>query len=122
MSNASTEVQGGTKPKADDGAQLGLIQGLVQAGGALLVVTIALFAVLLITLLLLTKVPEDQRATVITAAFTVIGTLVGAYTGAKIGASGLEDAQKSRDAEAKKVQDLAGKLHPNEYDAAMSRQ
>jgi hypothetical protein len=110
-------VQDEKTPKDDQ--KLTLIQGLVQAGGALLVVIVALAAVLIITLAVLTKVAEDQRATVVTAAFTVIGTLVGAYTGVKVGSSGLDEAQKSRDAEAKKVQALAGKLSPPDYDAAM---
>ena len=99
---------------------------LVQASGAVLVVSIALAAIFVLTLVLTTKVGPKDKATLVTSAFTVIGTLVGAYTGAKLGSAGREEATVARDRaeaerqdEATTVSALAARLEPDEAREAL---
>jgi uncharacterized membrane protein YdbT with pleckstrin-like domain len=80
---------------------------LVQAGGAVLVVCVALGTVAAVGLGMIDNVPSDQRATVITAAFGVIGTVVGAYTGAKLG--GRSETDRDHLDMATKVGDMRGR-------------
>ena len=83
---------------------------LINAAGAVLVVVLALLAVFWICFFLVGDVDSGDRGSVVTSAFTVIGTIVGAYTGVKIGSSGREEAERARDVESAKVETLAARV------------
>ena len=56
---------------------------------------------------------------VTTGSFGVIGTVVGAYFGVKLGADGRQAAQHAQRAEAAKVQPLAAHLERDTADRAL---
>jgi len=85
---------------------------LLAACGAILVVGLGLAFVFVIALVSLGTLPDEQKAAVVTAAFTVLGTIVGAYFGVKVGSAGKERAESARDAESVKVQELAARVDP----------
>ncbi|MDP9345754.1 MAG: hypothetical protein M3P44_08530 [Actinomycetota bacterium] len=85
---------------------------IISASGAILIVGLGLAFVFVITLVALGTVPDQQKSTVATASFTVLGTIVGAYFGVRVGAAGKEHAEAARDAESLKVQELAAHLDP----------
>jgi hypothetical protein len=85
---------------------------IVSASGAIIVVGLGMAFVFVITLVSLGTLPDDQKTAVVTTAFTVLGTIVGAYFGVKVGAAGKGAAEKARDAEAIKVQELAARVDP----------
>jgi hypothetical protein len=93
----------------------------LQACGAIVVVGLGLLCTFVISLVSLTTVPGDQRAAVVTAAFTVLGTIVGAYFGVKVGSAGKDQAEKARDAEAARAQELAAHLDPVTAVTALDR-
>jgi len=62
------------------------------------------------------SVPDEQKATVAAGAFTVLGTIVGAYFGVRVGAHGKAEAEEARVASEAKVARLA--LHVDKQDAA----
>jgi hypothetical protein len=97
----------------------GGIGALLSAAGAILVVTLGLVFVFIITLVSLGTVPADQKSTVIAAAFTVLGTVVGTYFGVRTGAAGKENAEAARNLESIKVQELAARLDAPVAEAAL---
>ena len=92
---------------------------VLTASGAILVVGLGLAFVFVIALVSLGTVPDSQKAAVVTAAFTVLGTIVGAYFGVKVGSAGKERAESARDAESVKVQELAARIDPEAATAAL---
>ena len=84
----------------------------IAPSGAILVVALGLAFVFVITLVSLGTVPDEQKAAIVTAAFTVLGTIVGAYFGVRVGAAGKGAAEKARDDEAIKVQELTARVDP----------
>jgi hypothetical protein len=92
---------------------------VIAASGAIVVVGLGLAFVFVIALASLGTVPDSQKAAVVTAAFTVLGTIVGAYFGVKVGSAGKERAESARDAEAVKVQELAARIDPATAEAAL---
>jgi hypothetical protein len=84
-----------------------------------LVVVLALLAVFGLCLFLVGDVEPGERGTVLTSAFTVLGTIVGAYTGVKVGSSGRKDAEKARDVESAKVEALAARVRTDDWGEAM---
>ena len=92
---------------------------MLTASGAILVVGLGLAFVFVIALVSLGTVPDSQKAAVVTAAFTVLGTIVGAYFGVKVGSAGKERAESARDAESIKVQELAARIDPETATAAL---
>jgi len=72
---------------------------VVTTAGAILVVGLGLTFVFIIAIVALGTLPKDQGAAVVTAALTVLGTIVGAYFGVKVGAAGRERAEAARDVE-----------------------
>jgi hypothetical protein len=60
-------------------------------------------------------VPDEQQATVAAAAFTVLGTIVGAYFGVRVGSQGKAEAETARAASEAKLARLA--LHVDKEDA-----
>src|SRR5207244_12579395 len=93
---------------------------VVTASGAIVVVGLGLAFVFVIALVSLGTVPDSQKAAVVTAAFTVLGTIVGAYFGVKVGSAGRERAESARDAESVKVQELAARIDPETATAALA--
>jgi hypothetical protein len=111
------------QPRAKDGgAAAGLsavireIGALLTASGGLVVVVVCVLAVMAITTTAMGSVPDEQKATVAAAAFTVLGTIVGAYFGVRVGAHGKAEAEDARVASEAKVARLA--LHVDKQDAA----
>jgi hypothetical protein len=100
--------------------RVGLVD-LLAASGAIMVVGLGLAFVFVIAIVALGTVPDSQKAAVVTAAFTVLGTIVGAYFGVKVGAAGRERAESARDAEAVKVQELTARVNPETAVAALDR-
>jgi hypothetical protein len=92
---------------------------LLAACGAILIVGLGLAFVFVIALVSLGTLPDEQKAAVVTAAFTVLGTIVGAYFGVKVGSAGKERAESARDAESVKVQELAARVDPETATAAL---
>jgi hypothetical protein len=78
-----------------------------------------LIFVFILGLAALGTVPGAQKAAVVTAAFTVLGTIVGAYFGVKVGAAGREQAENARNAESVKVQELTARVQPDVAKAAL---
>ena len=103
--------------RAEDGG----IVGVISATGAIIVVGLGLAFVFVITLVSLGTVPDDQKSTVVTAAFTVLGTVVGTYFGVRAGAAGKERAEASREFESMKVQELAASVDGPTARAAIDR-
>jgi len=94
---------------------------VISAAGAIIVVGLGLAFVFVITLVSLGTVPDDQKSTVVTAAFTVVGTVVGTYFGVRAGAAGKERAEAARDAETMKVQELAASVDSSTARQALDR-
>jgi hypothetical protein len=99
--------------------QAGGMIGVIGAAGGVLVVGLGLVFVFVIALVALGTVPDSQKAAVVTAAFTVLGTIVGAYFGVKVGSAGRQEAEAARDAEAVKVQEFAARADPETAKAAL---
>ena len=91
----------------------GGIVSVITAAGAIIVVGLGLVFVFVLTLVGMNVVPDDQAATVVSAAFTVIGTVVGTYFGVRAGSAGKERAEAARDLESVKVQELAAHVDPD---------
>jgi hypothetical protein len=115
----SAELQ----PRAKDGgvaaglsAVIREVGALLTASGGLVVVVVCVLAVSAITTAAMASVPDEQKATVAAAAFTVLGTIVGAYFGVRVGAHGKSEAEDARVASEAKVARLA--LHVDKQDAA----
>jgi uncharacterized protein YacL len=92
---------------------------VVSTAGAILIVGLGMTFVFIIAIVALGTLPTDQGAAVVTAALTVLGTIVGAYFGVKVGAAGRDKAEAARDAEAVKVQELAARVDPETAKAAL---
>ena len=108
------------QPKPDEAPpQQGGIVGVISAVGGVLVVTLGLVFVFIIALVSLGTVPDDQKATVVTAAFGVLGTVVGTYFGVRAGSAGKERAEAARDLETLKVQELAARMDHTSARAAL---
>ena len=91
------------KPQAKEGGVLAGVAGLVRevgeiiaTSGGIIVVLVGVGAVVTITSASLGTVPEGERATIAAAAFSVLGTIVGAYFGIRVGARGKEAAEEDR--------------------------
>jgi hypothetical protein len=110
------------QPRAKDGgvaagmaAVIREIGALLTASGGLVVVVIGVLAVMTITTASMASVPEEQQATVAAGAFTVLGTIIGAYFGVRVGAHGKQEAEAARAVSEAKVARLA--LHVDKQDA-----
>ena len=111
------------QPRAKDGgvaaglsAVIREVGALLTASGGLVVVVVCVLAVMAITTASIGSVPDEQKATVVAGAFTVLGTIVGAYFGVRVGAHGKSEAEAARVASEEKVARLA--LHVDKQDAA----
>jgi hypothetical protein len=111
------------QPRAKDGgvaagitAVIREIGALLAGSGGLVVVVVGVLAVMTITTASIATVPGEQAATVAAGAFTVVGTIVGAYFGVRVGAHGKQEAEAARVASDAKVVRLAA--HIDKQDAA----
>jgi len=111
------------QPRARDGgvaagmaAVVREIGAVLASSGGLVVVVVGVLAVMTITTASVASVPGEQAATVAAGAFTVLGTIVGAYFGVRVGAHGKQEAEAAREASEAKVARLA--LHVDKEDAA----
>jgi hypothetical protein len=102
-------------PREQESEQSGL-ERMFASSGAIIVVGLGLAFVFVITLVSLGTVPDEQKAAIVTAAFTVLGTIVGAYFGVRVGAHGKQEAEAARVASEAKVVRLAA--HVDKQDAA----
>ena len=107
-------------PPRPERSRSGIIE-VISATGAVFVVVLGLACVFIITLAALGTMPGSQKAAVVTAAFTVIGTIVGAYFGLKVGAAGKEEAEAARHAAGVKVEELAARADPKSVEQALDR-
>ena len=123
--NLSTRAATGevSRPLAKDGGvAAGMVvvfrelEHLLSRAGGLVVVAIGVIAVTTITSASLGSVAEGERATVATAAFTVLGTIVGAYFGVRVGARGKDEAESARAVAAAKVERLAAHVDTQKAD------
>jgi hypothetical protein len=108
-------------PDTEKGNEQGGMVSVISATGAILVVGLGLVFVFVLSIVSLGTVPDTQKSTVITAAFTVIGTVVGTYFGVRAGSAGKERVEAARDLEAMKVQELAAQVDAPTAQQAMDR-
>jgi hypothetical protein len=87
-------------------------QQRLQATDALIAVAAGLLALLVIATVAIGVVHDDSHAvaSIATAAFAVIGSVVGAYFGIKVGAEGTQRALDAHKAEAARAQVFAAHL------------
>jgi hypothetical protein len=88
----------------------------------LLAVIAGLLSLLAVSVAAIVSLPTGDGQNVVavtTGSFGVIGTVVGAYFGVKLGADGRQAAQHAQRTEAAKVQALAAHLDPDEANKAL---
>jgi hypothetical protein len=118
---AGDEAETATHPaKAPESSSPRIIE-VIGATGAVLIVALGLVFVFIVTIVALGTVPGSQKAAVVTAAFTVFGTIVGAYFGVKVGSAGKEQAEAQRHAASIKVEELAARADPRTVEQAMDK-
>jgi len=97
------------------------ITGFVDRTSVLLVVIAGLVVVLIGYLV--TKVPEANTGTTLTAFLGVVGTIVGAFFGIKVGAAGgeriAEKAEQKREKAEKMLNFVHGLLPKSEFESLM---
>lgn len=96
------------------------VGNLLTTSGGLVVVVIGVVGVMTITSAALATVPDQERATVATAAFSVLGTFVGAYFGVRVGARGKEEAEAARTRADERVERLAFYVEPDNAASALA--
>jgi hypothetical protein len=60
-----------------------------------------------LSLVALGTVPNAQKSTVVAAAFSVLGTIVGAYFGVHVGSAGKERAEAAQQAASIRLEEMA---------------
>lgn len=113
-------------PRAKDGglaaglsAVIREVGELLSRSGGLVVVIIGVVAVMAITSASLGTVPEAERATIAASAFTVLGTIVGAFFGVRVGSRGKDEAEAARAVAATKVERLAAHVDPDDAERVL---
>lgn len=113
-------------PRAKDGglaaglsAVIREVGELLSRSGGLVVVIIGVVAVMTITSASLGTVPEAERATIAASAFTVLGTIVGAFFGVRVGSRGKDEAEAARAVAATKVERLAAHVDPDDAERVL---
>jgi hypothetical protein len=98
-----------------------LYESLSSIAGLLAVIAglFSLMAVSVAAIVSLRSGDGQNVVAVTTGSFGVIGTVVGAYFGVKLGADGRQAAQHAQRTEAAKVQALAAQLDPEEASKAL---
>jgi hypothetical protein len=117
MSTLTTQhAQGSLARPHDRYESLSSVAGLVAVVAGLL----ALMAVSVAAIVVLSPGNGQNVVAVTTGSFGVIGTVVGAYFGVKLGADGRQAAQHAQRAEAAKVQALAAHLDTDQANQALA--
>jgi hypothetical protein len=113
-------------PRAKDGgvaagvsAVIREVGELLSRSGGLVVVVIGVIAVMTITSTSLGTVPAEEKATIAASAFTVLGTIVGAFFGVRVGARGKDEAEAARAVAAEKVERLAAHIDPKDAERVL---
>jgi len=116
-----------TPPQAKDGGVFAGIAMLIRelgtlagSAGGVIVVIIGLGTLGTIATASLGTVPDGEKATVAAAAFSVLGTIIGAYFGVRVGSLGKKEADEQRNLATAKVERLAAELNPDQAKRAMS--
>jgi hypothetical protein len=94
--------------------QLKVIGGLVALGSGLLALVIVVIVALLVK-------PDTTGGSIATSAIGVIGSIVGAYFGVKIGSDGTQKAIDAQQQEATKAQVFALHTPPGEAEQVLQR-
>lgn len=100
-------------------AQTGAIDRLRVIGG-LLALTVGLVALIIVVIVALIVKPDTTGGSIATAAIGVIGSIVGAYFGVKIGSDGTQKAVEAQQQEATKAQVFALHTSPQDAPTAMA--
>ena len=98
-----------------------LYESLSSIAGLLAVIA-GLLSLMAVSVAAIVSLPSGDGQNVVavtTGSFGVIGTVVGAYFGVKLGADGRQAAQHAQRTEAAKVQALAARLDPDEANKAL---
>jgi hypothetical protein len=83
----------------------------------LIVVCLGIGAVIFVAVFAMSRwASAADVATVISPVSGLISTVVAAYFGFQVGASGKDKSEKQRDRAVAQVRELAGSLAPNEYE------
>jgi hypothetical protein len=109
----ATTAPGAATPPADGGAENatsastgGKIDRLRVIGG-LVALFLGLLAIIVVVIVALIVKPDTTGGGVATSAIGVVGSMVGAYFGVKIGSDGTQQAVKAQQEEATKAQVFA---------------
>jgi disulfide bond formation protein DsbB len=86
--------------------------------GGLVALTVGLFALIVVVVVALALKPATTGTSIATSAIGVIGSIVGAYFGVKIGSDGTQKAVEAQQQEATKAQIFA--LHTPPQDAPLA--
>jgi hypothetical protein len=92
------------------------VAGLIAVCAGLLAV-----AGVAVTAMALSSSDPSHVATIATSAIGVIGSVVGAYFGVRVGAAGREKTEAARQAEAARAQTLAAHLDPQTAQSALAQ-
>ena len=89
--------------------------------GGLIAVVAGLAVLLVIAVVAMREVHADSQSIVpiATSAFGVVGSIIGAYFGVKVGSDGTQKAIAGMQGEAAKAQAFAAHLDPSKADAAI---
>jgi hypothetical protein len=120
MAENETKEQGVETKERGVGGMARLAEG-ASAVGAILVVLAGIGAVFVLSLVALGTVPDDQKSTVVAAAFSVLGTIVGAYFGVRVGAAGKERAEAAQQAASIRLEEMAAVAPKDEAREALRR-
>lgn len=117
MSTLTTQDAEGSLARPHDRYEsLSSVAGLVAVVAGLL----ALMAVSVAAIVVLSSGNGQNVVAVTTGSFGVIGTVVGAYFGVKLGSDGRQAAQHAQRAETAKVQALAAHLDTDQANEALA--
>jgi hypothetical protein len=107
-------------PATTVGQPAGKIEQLKVIGGLVALGT-GLFALLTVVIVALAVTPATTGGSIATAGVGVIGSIVGAYFGVKVGSDGTQAAISAQREEAVKAQVFAAHIQPQEADAALAQ-
>lgn len=106
----------------DDGGRSGRVYERLSSIAGLLAVVAGLLSLMAVSVAAILTLPAGNGQNVVavtTGSFGVIGTVVGAYFGVKLGADGRQAAQHAQRVEAAKVQALAAHLDTDQANQAL---
>jgi hypothetical protein len=124
--NETQEQRPGTKERGletkDQGAGgMARLAESANAVGAILVVLAGVGSVFVLSVVALGTVPDGQKSTVVAASFSVLGTIVGAYFGVRVGAAGKERAEAAQQATSIRLEEMAAVAPKDDAREALKR-